>query len=67
MTDPSSDRRIDGDAGEANRGVGQERVGETRPGPVQRPPFAPAAGGPGTGAGVGTTPAPPSGEPEPKP
>ena len=38
-----------GDPGEANRGIGQERVGEAGPGSVQRPPLAPAAGGPGTG------------------
>ena len=43
--------KIQGDPGEANRGIGQEMVGEPGPGPTQRPAFAPAAGGPGNGAG----------------
>lgn len=48
-----SDRRIDGDPAEANRGLGQERVGEAGPGPDQRP-LDPAAGGPGAGTGPTT-------------
>jgi len=47
---------IEGDRGEANRGIGQEIVGEPSPGPRQRP-LDPAAGGPGTGGGA-------SGEPK---
>lgn len=42
---------MQGDLGEANRGVGQEIVGEPSPGPLQRP-LDPAAGGPGTGGGA---------------
>ena len=51
MTDRETPDRIEGDPGEANRGIGQEIVGEPAPGPVQRPPYPPAAGGPGTGVG----------------
>lgn len=40
-----------GDLGEANRGIGQEIVGDVSPGPIQRP-LDPAAGGPGTGGGA---------------
>lgn len=47
------ERRIDGDPAEANRGLGQERVGEAGPGPDQRP-LDPAAGGPGKGTGATT-------------
>lgn len=41
----------DGDPGEANRGLGQARVGEPSPTPRQRSERAPAAGGPGVGVG----------------
>jgi hypothetical protein len=50
MTDARDEGRAQGDPGEANRGIGQERVGESSPGPRQRP-LDPAAGGPGSGAG----------------
>lgn len=50
MTAPDPDQP-QGDLGEANRGIGQEIVGEPSPGPVQRP-LDPAAGGPGTGGGA---------------
>ena len=50
MTDASEPGRIQGDPAEANRGLGQEIVGEAAPGPRQRP-LDPAAGGPGSGAG----------------
>lgn len=50
MTESREPGRIEGDPAEANRGLGQEIVGEASPGPRQRP-LAPAAGGPGSGAG----------------
>lgn len=48
--------RAQGDPGEANRGIGQEIIGEASPGPRQRPTHAPAAGGPGSGAGEARSP-----------
>lgn len=50
MTETRQPRLIQGDPAEANRGLGQEIVGEAWPGPRQRP-LDPAAGGPGSGAG----------------
>lgn len=50
MTDAPDPGRIQGDPAEANRGLGQEIVGEAAPGPRQRP-LDPAAGGSGSGAG----------------
>lgn len=50
MTEPREPGRIEGDPAEANRGLGQEIVGEASPAPLQRP-LDPAAGGPGSGAG----------------
>ncbi len=50
MTESREPGRIGGDPAEANRGLGQEIVGEASPGPRQRP-LDPAAGGPGSGAG----------------
>lgn len=50
MTESREPGRIEGDPAEANRGLGQEIVGEASPGPRQRP-LDPAAGGPGSGAG----------------
>ncbi len=38
-----------GDPGDANRGLGQERVDEPSPAPRQRSQRPPAAGGPGKG------------------
>lgn len=62
MTDASDPGRIQGDPAEANRGLGQEIVGEPSPGPRQRP-LDPAAGGPGSGAGESGTANRPSGAP----
>lgn len=49
MTDRGDQRRAQGDPGEVNRGVGQNIVSGSDPGPPEAP--APAAGGPGSGAG----------------
>lgn len=51
MTEHSDSGRAQGDPGEANRGIGQERVDEPSPAPRQRAMLAPAAGGPGAGSG----------------
>lgn len=48
MTDHRAGEPVDGDFGEANRGVGQQIIGDTGAPP---PELDPAAGGPGTGAG----------------
>lgn len=50
MTEDRDLGRAQGDPGEANRGLGQEMVGNPSPGPRQRP-LDPAAGGPGSGTG----------------
>jgi hypothetical protein len=64
MTEHRSETRVQGDAGELNRGLGQARVGQATPGPLENPHLAPAAGGPGSGSGEGTQPSPPSGDPD---
>lgn len=58
MTDTQDLGRAQGDPSEANRGRGQEIVGEPSPGVRQRPPLDPAAGGPGSGFGETRTPTP---------
>lgn len=48
------DRRNPTDRGHTvhrNEGLGQQRVGEPGPGPLQTHPFPPSAGGPGSGSG----------------
>ena len=52
MIEKAAPDRIQGDLAEANRGIGQEIVGDASPGPRQRP-LDPAAGGPGSGVGEG--------------
>lgn len=55
MTDgraAAGNRGVDeGRPGDLNAGLGQKRVGEDGAGPLQDPPFPPAAGGPGSGSG----------------
>lgn len=51
MTADRPSREAKGDAGEQNRGIGQEMIGEASSGPRQSPDLAPAAGGPGSGIG----------------
>jgi hypothetical protein len=51
MTERADAGRSDGDPGELNRGLGQQRVGEALPAPRQAPALAPAAGGPGAASG----------------
>ncbi len=50
MTEPRDTNSAQGDLGDANRGIGQEIVGEPSSGPRRRP-LDPAAGGPGSGSG----------------
>jgi len=64
MPEHRSETRVQGDPGELNRGLGQARVGQAAPGPLENPQLAPAAGGPGSGSGEGTQPSPPSGDPD---